>query len=77
MIIKSFGSSSKGNSILVGNILLDAGISPDKIKPKPKHVLISHRHGDHMKYINQWMKRGARVYSGGIVTGKQIGRAHV
>lgn len=65
-LIKSFGSSSKGNSILVGDILLDAGISPDKIKPKPKAVLITHSHGDHIKYMDAWMKRGLRVYSGEI-----------
>lgn len=65
-LIKSFGSSSKGNSILVGDILLDAGISPDKIKPKPKAVLITHSHGDHIKYMNAWMKRGLKVYSGEI-----------
>lgn len=65
-LIKSFGSSSKGNSILVGDILLDAGISPDKIKPKPKAVLITHSHGDHIKYMDAWMRRGLRVYSGEI-----------
>lgn len=63
-LIKSFGSSSAGNSILVGDILLDAGISPSKIKPKPKAVLITHRHGDHMKYAKAWQKRGITCYSG-------------
>lgn len=66
MLIKSFGSSSKGNSILVGNVLMDAGISPSKINPKPQAVFITHRHGDHIKYMNQWMKRGVRCYSGEI-----------
>ncbi len=61
-LIKVFGSSSKGNSILVGDILLDAGISPTKIKPNPKAVLITHSHGDHIKYMKDWMKRGVRVY---------------
>lgn len=65
-LIKSFGSSSKGNSILVGNVLLDAGISPSKIKPKPDAVFITHRHQDHMKYIKQWQKRGIKCYSGEI-----------
>ena len=60
--IKSFGSSSKGNSILVGDVLFDAGIQPRKIKPKPKHVFITHRHGDHMKYIDDWQKRGLYTY---------------
>jgi phosphoribosyl 1,2-cyclic phosphodiesterase len=64
--IKSFGSSSKGNSILVGDVLLDAGIKPSKINPKPKSVFITHRHGDHIKYMNEWMKRGINVYSGEI-----------
>ena len=65
-LIKSFGSSSAGNSILVGDILLDAGISPDKIKPKPKAVLITHSHGDHIKYAKAWQKRGITCYSGEI-----------
>ncbi len=65
-MIKSFGSSSKGNSILIGDILLDAGISPDKIKPKPKAVLITHSHGDHIKYAKAWMKRGIKVYGSEI-----------
>ncbi len=62
--IKSFGSSSAGNSILAGDILLDAGISPDKIRPRPKAVLITHSHGDHTKYAKAWMKRGIRCYGG-------------
>lgn len=67
MVIKSFGSSSKGNSILIDDlILLDAGVSPSKIHPKPKIVFVSHRHGDHMKYAKDWMKRGLRVHSGEI-----------
>lgn len=65
-LIKSFGSSSKGNSILVGDILLDAGVSPNKIKARPRAVFITHRHQDHMKYIQQWQKRGIRCYSGEI-----------
>lgn len=66
--IKSFGSSSKGNSILVGGLLMDAGVSPDKINPKPKAVFITHRHGDHSRYINQWLKRGTRCYGGEIAS---------
>lgn len=65
-LIKSFGSSSKGNSILVGDILLDAGVSPNKIKARPRAVFITHRHQDHMKYIQQWQKQGVRCYSGEI-----------
>lgn len=46
--------------------MLDAGISPNKIKPKPKAVLITHSHGDHIKYAKEWTKRGIRIYSGEI-----------
>lgn len=64
MIIKSFGSSSKGNSILVNNnLLLDAGISPKNIFPKPYVVLISHAHGDHAKYAKEWAKRSADIFT--------------
>lgn len=65
-MITSYGSSSKGNSILVGDILLDAGISPKKIRKVPQAVLITHSHGDHIKYMKDWMKRGVRCYSGEI-----------
>lgn len=65
-MIKSYGSSSNGNSILVnGNILLDAGVNPKKMKPRPKpeYVLVTHIHGDHSKYVKYWMDRGLKVYS--------------
>lgn len=71
--IKVFGSSSKGNSILVGDILLDAGISPSKVKPKPKAVLITHSHGDHTKYMKAWMQRGITVY-GSELTPSSFGK---
>ena len=65
-LIKSFGSSSKGNSVLVGDILFDAGISPRKINPKPKAVFVTHRHADHMGYAKDWQKRGIRTYGGEV-----------
>lgn len=44
------GSSSKGNSVLYGNILVDCGVPFAKIKPYVdviEFVLLTHKHDDH------------------------------
>lgn len=68
MNIKSAGSSSKGNCIIINDeLILDAGISPEIVLPLtsfklPLGVLISHHHQDHMKYAKEWTKRAVNVY---------------
>lgn len=58
--VRYLGSGSKGNSCLiqVGNtsVLIDAGVNPsdfprDIIKTDINAILLSHNHGDHVKYV--------------------------
>ena len=68
MDIKSFGSSSSGNCILINKeILLDCGIKDKEILihtnfSLPKAVLLTHSHKDHSKYAKDWTKRGVPIY---------------
>lgn len=69
------GSSSKGNSYALradsGEILLlEAGVPLREVKKaigyqtsKVKMVIVSHVHGDHAKYIPEYVKAGLNVYS--------------
>ncbi len=69
------GSSSKGNSYALqadtGEILLlEAGVPLKEVKKaigyqtsKVKMVIVSHIHGDHAKYIPEYVKAGLNVYS--------------
>lgn len=68
MKITVLGSGSKGNSTLVEttscNILIDAGLSIKNIEqrlnnplPKIDLLIITHTHIDHIKYINQIIKK--------------------
>lgn len=69
------GSSSKGNSYALraesGEILLlEAGVPLREVKKaigyqtnKVKMVIVSHVHGDHAKYITEYVKAGLDVYS--------------
>jgi len=48
-------SGSKGNAVLIGDILVDMGVSWKLIEPykdKIKHVLITHSHMDHFRKGN-------------------------
>lgn len=63
--IKTFGSSSSGNCYLLSKnkekILLEAGIAPKKLNFEYndcKALLISHEHGDHSKYVKQYIDKG-------------------
>lgn len=64
--IKTFGSSSAGNSYLLtdgdSSLLLEAGISPKHMKldwGSVDALLITHEHGDHSDYAKDYLKRGA------------------
>ena len=49
---KIIGSGSSGNSVLIGNVLMDCGLPFQRIKPYLKHVdylIITHIHTDHLK----------------------------
>jgi len=76
MILTVLGSSSSGNGYLLqdsqGNsLILEAGIKLKEIKKVldfnlkgVKGCLISHRHGDHIKYAAEMMAAGIDVYTG-------------
>jgi len=78
MKLKIIGTGSKGNSYILEfkdfSILLDAGISYKEviknIKNKLIAVLVSHEHGDHSKYIEEYLKRGFQIYTNESVAKK-------
>ena len=64
--IKTFGSSSAGNSYLLSEegsaLLLEAGIQPKKMTlnwSEVEGLLITHEHNDHAKYAKDYIRRGA------------------
>lgn len=76
MILHVLGSSSAGNGYLLrdsqGNsLILEAGVKLKEIKKLLDFdisgihgCLISHRHLDHLKYANEFMKAGIDIYTG-------------
>ena len=74
MKIKCYGSSSQGNcySLETDNetVIIEAGVNPKQVMKginfnirKVVGVFISHEHGDHAKYILDWVKLGIKVYA--------------
>lgn len=64
--IRTFGSSSAGNSYLLSEegsaLLLEAGIQPKKMTlnwSEVEGLLITHEHNDHAKYAKDYIRRGA------------------
>ncbi len=67
----SFGSGSSGNCSYIGDgetgILIDAGVSPDKVVPELKRrgismstvrgILITHDHSDHIRFVYKLLKK--------------------
>lgn len=46
------GSGSKGNSVVIGDVMVDCGLAFKKLQPylyDIKYLLITHSHGDHVK----------------------------
>ena len=72
-----YGSSSRGNGyILQGKdeiLLIEAGLPVSNVRKRVndfaqiKGCIVSHRHGDHSKYIADFMKAGITVYAPGSV----------
>jgi len=74
MELTILGSSSKGNCYILQNeseaLIIEAGISLMEVKKavqfnisKIAGVLISHEHGDHAKYINEFLSARIQVYA--------------
>ena len=68
------GSSSTGNGYILTNgretLIIEAGVSVTKLKKaldfnvsSIEGILVSHRHGDHSKYLKDYAKLGARVFA--------------
>lgn len=73
MVVKTINSGSKGNGYALFSgedvLLLECGVSAkDMLKTidyqtsKVVGCLLSHEHGDHAKYIKQYMQYGVKVY---------------
>ena len=69
------GSDSKGNGYILTNgtetLIIECGISLAKVKKALDFnvssivgVLVSHRHGDHAKYLSEYLRLGAKVFAG-------------
>lgn len=69
------GSSSKGNGYIITNgsetLIIECGVNLIKTKKALDFnvssivgVLVSHRHGDHAKYLSEYSSLGAKVFAG-------------
>lgn len=74
MKLKVIGSSSAGNGYILESdseaLFIEAGLKLSDFKKainfdlaKVKGLLISHSHGDHAKYVNDFVKNGIRTYA--------------
>lgn len=74
MKLKIIGTGSKGNAYILGNeneaLLIEAGVNIKEIKQaldfeysKAVGCIVTHRHGDHAKSINEVMKLGFETYA--------------
>ena len=74
MILKCIGSGSKGNAYaLIGKqdiLLLECGMPLKEVKKaidynilKIKGCLLTHEHGDHSKYVRDYLKAGIPVFT--------------
>lgn len=74
MKLRVLGSSSKSNCYIIENkesiLILEAGVSFKEVKKaidfnvsKIAGVIVSHEHGDHAKYIPEYMKDRVPVFS--------------
>jgi phosphoribosyl 1,2-cyclic phosphodiesterase len=67
--MKVIASGSKGNSYCLENLMVEAGIPYDKVLkaldyPKGlKTCLVTHGHGDHAKYVENYLANGISVYA--------------
>ena len=73
MVLIVLSSGSKGNGYLLTNgkstLVIEAGVPLSEVKKalefdmrSIRGVLISHSHGDHFKYVSDYLKAGINVY---------------
>jgi phosphoribosyl 1,2-cyclic phosphodiesterase len=73
MVLKCLGSNSSGNCYLMEDenecLILEAGIPFKEVKKvldfntsKIVGVIVTHEHGDHAKYVKEYVKAGIEVY---------------
>ena len=67
-MIKALASGSTGNAYLLDDILIECGISYDRILQKggykrPKACIVTHYHGDHAKYVHDIAKVATPIYA--------------
>lgn len=74
MELSVFGSSSKGNCYLLGSkdsyLIIEVGVPFKKVKPEIdfkissiKGILVSHSHGDHSKYLKDYLHDEVPAYT--------------
>lgn len=74
MVLKTLSSSSKGNCYILENdiecLIVECGLRLAAVKKaldfnigKIAGAVVSHRHGDHSKYVSQYIDNAIRVYS--------------
>lgn len=74
MTLKVLGSSSKGNCYILESeseaLLIECGVKLDNVKQslnfqlrKVVGCLLTHEHGDHAKYLSEFMKAGINVFA--------------
>jgi phosphoribosyl 1,2-cyclic phosphodiesterase len=76
MKLNVLGSGSKGNGyVLTAScgqaLVIEAGVKPLELKKlldfdysRVEGVIVSHIHGDHAKYTNEYVEKGINVYTG-------------
>lgn len=66
MAVRVLRSSSAYNATLIGNVLIDCGLTPTEcIKETgdlPKALLLTHEHGDHTRHFEKW-KHLCKIYA--------------
>lgn len=74
MVLEILGSSSSGNCYLLKNndevLIIEAGVDIEKVKKaldfdfsKVAGLILTHEHGDHAKYANDFMRLGIDVFA--------------
>ncbi len=83
LLFKVISTGSKGNSYILEaenrTLLIEAGVKFKTLFPLlpidkyPRYILISHKHGDHYKYISDYTYRGIKeIYGQTLIDGFEV-----